>query len=430
MNNENNMNSAYTDNNAFKHSKNSLISITRSNVSLVTTNALPTVEISSDKSNSFTTSAGTIQTTGNTPNNVPELTTENLSLTNKSLLSNRLVSESLTSSSVIVKSNSSNYHSVSNSTQNFKSTNKQRTNSNSLIKVSASGGIRISGQKIEMPHLNDFFDHSDYLKKHEHGFRYGPHFETGNVTNITVQVGNTFYLHCKISLLQDKTVSWVRRKSGENGLELLTVGKQTYSGDPRYSVDFQYPNNWRLKIASAQKIDEATYECQISTSPPRFIHYNVRVNAPTIRIVDEQGISLLDKYYEVDSTIRLTCIVRHISMMSSVVYWIHNNFTILNYDVIRGGISVKTDLMEIGANSTLLVAKVNKTDSGNYTCSIGESQQYTVLVHVLNESLAELHHSGCSSHHIETTGKLHYLNFVMIALFLSTLNQFILCINR
>lgn len=46
--------------------------------------------------------------------------------------------------------------------------------------------------------------------------------------------------------------------------------------------------------------------------------------------------------------------------------------------------SVKTDLMEIGANSTLLVAKINKTDSGNYTCSIGESQQYTVLVHVLN----------------------------------------------
>lgn len=46
--------------------------------------------------------------------------------------------------------------------------------------------------------------------------------------------------------------------------------------------------------------------------------------------------------------------------------------------------SVKTDLMEIGANSTLFVAKVNKTDSGNYTCSIGEAQFYTVLVHVLN----------------------------------------------
>lgn len=62
------------------------------------------------------------------------------------------------------------------------------------------------------------------------------------------------------------------------------------------------------------------------------------ISAPTIFIVDEQGIPLLDKYYEVDSTIQLTCIVRHISMMSSVVFWIHNNNSILNYDVTRGGI--------------------------------------------------------------------------------------------
>ncbi|CAO1404988.1 unnamed protein product [Diamesa serratosioi] len=338
-----------------------------------------------------------------------EMTNETLLLTNESSLSQMgLISESQLSNAIIMNSNTTttnnnnnyNNHNHSLGTSHNHSKNmKQRTNSNSLVKSSASGsgGVRISGQKIEMPVLNDFFDHSIYLKNHEHGFRYGPHFETGNVTNITVQVGNTFYLHCRISLLQDKTVSWVRRKNGENGLELLTVGKQTYSGDPRYSVDFQYPNNWRLKIISAQKIDEATYECQISTHPPRIIQYNVHVNAPTIFIVDEHGIPLLDKYYEVDSTIQLTCIVRHISMMSSVVFWTHGE-AILNYDVTRGGIGVKTDLMEIGANSTLFVAKVNKTDSGNYTCSIGEAQFYTVLVHVLNEeSLAELHHSSCST---------------------------------
>lgn len=46
--------------------------------------------------------------------------------------------------------------------------------------------------------------------------------------------------------------------------------------------------------------------------------------------------------------------------------------------------SVKTDLMGTGANSTILVARVNKSDSGNYSCSISPDQFYTVTVHVLN----------------------------------------------
>jgi hypothetical protein len=29
----------------------------------------------------------------------------------------------------------------------------------------------VSGQKIEMPQLNNFFDHSVFLKNNEHGFR-------------------------------------------------------------------------------------------------------------------------------------------------------------------------------------------------------------------------------------------------------------------
>jgi hypothetical protein len=46
--------------------------------------------------------------------------------------------------------------------------------------------------------------------------------------------------------------------------------------------------------------------------------------------------------------------------------------------------SVKTDLMEEGANSSLSVARVNKTDSGNYTCSISPTEYATITVHVLN----------------------------------------------
>lgn len=70
----------------------------------------------------------------------------------------------------------------------------------------------------------------------------------------------------------------MRRRHGESNLELLTVGKQAYSADPRYTVEFQYPSNWRLKIESVVKEDESTFICQISTHPPRVITKNMFVN--------------------------------------------------------------------------------------------------------------------------------------------------------
>lgn len=59
--------------------------------------------------------------------------------------------------------------------------------------------------------------------------------------------------------------------------------------------------------------------------------------APEVIIVDEYENPLIDKYYEEDSTIQLVCIVRHISMVSSAVYWSHSS-RMLNFDMIRGGI--------------------------------------------------------------------------------------------
>lgn len=46
--------------------------------------------------------------------------------------------------------------------------------------------------------------------------------------------------------------------------------------------------------------------------------------------------------------------------------------------------SVRTDFNEEGANSTLSVARINKSDSGNYTCSVGQILSFTTSVHVLN----------------------------------------------
>jgi len=54
-------------------------------------------------------------------------------------------------------------------------------------------------------------------------------------------------------------------------------------------------------------------------------------------IVDEVGDPLQEKYYEIDSTLQLSCVVRNVAMTSSVVYWKHID-SILNYDVTRGGV--------------------------------------------------------------------------------------------
>lgn len=65
--------------------------------------------------------------------------------------------------------------------------------------------------------------------------------------------------------------------------------------------------------------------------------YQFSFTDPKVVIIDEEGSALQDKYYEVDSTLQLSCIVRNVRMMSSAVYWSHGE-RILNYDVERGGI--------------------------------------------------------------------------------------------
>ncbi|KAG4073247.1 hypothetical protein HA402_008593, partial [Bradysia odoriphaga] len=121
---------------------------------------------------------------------------------------------------------------------------------------------------------------------------------------------------------------------------------------------------------------------------PLALLINLTIVVPEVIIADEHGTLLVDKYYEVDSTIQLVCIVRHIAMTSSVVYWLHGE-KMLNFDTTRGGISVRSDLMDDGANSTLSIAKVGRSDSGNYSCSIGPNDFYTITVHILNERAVE-----------------------------------------
>ncbi|XP_050669920.1 uncharacterized protein LOC126968817 isoform X2 [Leptidea sinapis] len=246
--------------------------------------------------------------------------------------------------------------------------------------------------QTQIPHVvgvkNTYFDHDR---------RYGPTFEdvpVGNITKITVQLGEDAHLNCRISLLQDKTVSWVRRRGRDEMPELLTVGAVTYAADNRVTVAKRYPGNWRLLIREVKPEDEGVYECQISTHPPRVSRTYLHVNTPQVWVVDEAGSPLLEKYYEAESTLALVCRARYVDT-PAVLTWLHESRA-LNSDTSRGGISVKTEQVSGGADSVLRLARVNSSDAGNYTCAVRGARPHTVAVHVLNESLAELHASARS----------------------------------
>lgn len=80
-----------------------------------------------------------------------------------------------------------------------------------------------------------------------------------------------------VNMMCLQQISWMRRKEN-NELQLLTVGRHTYSGDDRYTLEFQYPGNWRLQIKFVSKNDEGLYECQISTHPPKVTQTFLYIN--------------------------------------------------------------------------------------------------------------------------------------------------------
>ncbi|XP_054264028.1 zwei Ig domain protein zig-8-like [Macrosteles quadrilineatus] len=223
-----------------------------------------------------------------------------------------------------------------------------------------------------------------------------PFFEdSGTFVNVTVQFGANALLHCRVHELTDKTtVSWLRREEGQ--LHLLSVGLDIYAGNTRYTAALLHPNDWTLSVRGAEESDEGWYECQVSSHPPLVHTLYLRVIVPELQIWDERGIPLKNKFYNAGSTIELKCSISKVPKPSHFILWKHGN-NILNYDVTRGGISVKTDIVSDGVNSRLYIANVGPQDSGNYTCHLADVAETTVSVHVLNgETPAAMQHGGTS----------------------------------
>uniref|UniRef100_A0ABD2X8I7 Ig-like domain-containing protein n=1 Tax=Trichogramma kaykai TaxID=54128 RepID=A0ABD2X8I7_9HYME len=237
------------------------------------------------------------------------------------------------------------------------------------------------GGPLKVPHL-----------RHHHVSHRGPYFENVegqeiNGSEKVVHLGDTAFLDCRVVMLSGKMVMWIRQYPDK---ALLTVGKNTHIADDRYSVSFKYPNNWRLMITSIQKEDRGLYVCQVNTHPPRMLVTNVTILAPDVRIVDESDHELHDRYYNSGSVIELTCVVRPSRPGSKIPdpVW-KKNGEALPDDVNVYHTNGPANKLQL----SLRIEYAKKSDSGEFSCTIGQFSTTVVNIHVLNgEKQAAVHH--------------------------------------
>nr|XP_045589559.1 uncharacterized protein LOC123751519 [Procambarus clarkii] len=119
-----------------------------------------------------------------------------------------------------------------------------------------------------------------------------------------------------------------------------------------------------------------------------------RPPVPRLEIFDGRGEAILEKFYEVGSSIDLRCDAYHVA--KDAIVWSRAGAKV--YHTPDAGVSVETSSGVMGPVSRLSIKTATTTDSGNYSCSAPEADTATVRIQVLDgESSAAMQHSTNSS---------------------------------
>nr|XP_045624366.1 uncharacterized protein LOC123774260 [Procambarus clarkii] len=223
----------------------------------------------------------------------------------------------------------------------------------------------------------------------------GPKFGGGQ-SLVTVFQGQTARLPCLVHNLNDRSVTWLRRRD----LHILTAGHHTYTADQRFQVvHSEDSEEWTLVLRFVQLRDAGVYDCQVNTVHKLSRPVTLTVLDPRLRgtktkvFVANNTASTKDGnlkveilgprelYIEEGSSLTLTCLVTSLRGPSALVYWYHDT-SLIDYNSPRGGVNLKIDQRRGETTTRMLVSSVGPGDSGMYSCVPDGSHPATVLVHV------------------------------------------------
>ncbi|KAG5682184.1 hypothetical protein PVAND_011552 [Polypedilum vanderplanki] len=381
--------------------------------------------------------------------------TDSVSMTSQTTMQNRLHLASVTTSEQLfaVSNAASSFDTTSTYSTKFHSTNNTIPSNDNDSKNFSNTSFSVKTTTMKpfiIPTLPDYsrhrMGHKQYQSKSHHDRHFGPFFEDPLNTSGTLQLkfheGTESILNCRVGMLKDKTVMWVRRTVDK--VSLLTVGNVTYSGDPRIKVMFIYPNNWRLSINPITPDDGGLYMCQVSTHPPRVFATNLTVLAKAIHIVDEMGHEVSDRYYKLGSSVDVTCQVA-LSFLNSLppsslspMTNLNDKFSMtlttttstttttvfpfIDTNLIKTSslenipyngnhiikwkkdgkdlpkdIKINLSTTHVWRNSRISIIHAEKIHSGTYTCFVTNSSFSSVNIQILmGETPAAVQHNHCS----------------------------------
>ncbi|XP_037049881.1 kin of IRRE-like protein 3 [Bradysia coprophila] len=214
-----------------------------------------------------------------------------------------------------------------------------------------------------------------------------PYFDNSTRRDMTITVGQTANLHCKVRNLGDRAVSWIRK----HDLHIITIGIMTYTNDQRFqAIHPDGSDEWILKVSSAQPRDSGIYECQVSSEPKLSLPFRLTVVVAKAKILANNEL-----FFKSGSDINLTCVSLQATQPPSYIYWYKDGY-LINYSQ-RGGINVLTERQT--RTSTLVISRAVPPDSGNYTCFPSNTNSDSVMVHVIkSEHRAAMQHENNAAH--------------------------------